>query len=81
MEETMSMILKKVLWDANGWVLVGLSFVALAGFLTAYIASAAGKGDIARMIGATTTFVGISLVLTVVATVFKRILSFLLGWG
>ena len=81
MDETMAMILKKVLWDANGWVLVGLSFVSLAGFLLGYIASAAGKGDIAKMIGATTTFIGIGLVLTVVATVFKRMLSFLLGWG
>ena len=80
MSSIMGKILSKFLWDANGWVLVALAFTALAGFLFAYIASASGKGNIAGMIGASTTFVGISLMLIVVAATFRGILTFLLGW-
>lgn len=81
MEALMVKIVAKFLWEANGWVLIALAFAALSGFLLSYLASAAGNGPMANMIGAVTTFTGISMVLIVVGSVFKKILQFILGWG
>jgi VIT1/CCC1 family predicted Fe2+/Mn2+ transporter len=73
-------VLDKILWDAHGWVIIGLAVAALMAWLFTLISDAVGNGPMSGMIRAVTTFVGIIMVCIVVGTALNGILVVLLGW-
>lgn len=79
-KEMIAKIVWKFLWDAQGWIIVVMAFIAIGGWMLEYMAKSTTKAPIAALMNIVGNFIALGLTITVVIGVFTKVIKFLVGW-